>query len=88
MMEIFCLVQYGLHVCGLYVTFPHKILGLNLIMKDKRVYIEPKNAFIFLKDLQVTVFENRTLLEPKTDGVADQNRNCAKSVLSCAEDWT
>lgn len=42
-----------------------RILGSNLILKDKIVKIEAKNAFVFLRDVQNETFQENLWLEPK-----------------------
>ena len=46
-------------------NFVLKILGSNLLLNDKKLEIEPKNAFIYLKDAQNSVTGNNASLEPK-----------------------
>ncbi|MFH1971608.1 MAG: recombinase family protein [Patescibacteria group bacterium] len=46
-------------------NFVLKILGSNLLLNNKKIEIEPKNAFVFLKDAQNAVMPNNVWLEPK-----------------------
>ena len=68
-----------------------RILGSNLILKDKKVEIEAKKAFIFLKDIQTDVWAKNAILEPNFMPIlphkADDFRN---EIHSCAGErtWT
>lgn len=46
-------------------NFVLKILGSNLLLNNKKVEIEPKSVFVFLRDTQNGVVANNQWLEPK-----------------------
>lgn len=51
-----------------------KILGSNLILKDKKVYIEAKSAFIFLKDKENSFKAENLWLEPRKSQELGQSK--------------
>lgn len=66
-----------------------RILGSNLMLKDKKVEIESKRAFIFLKDVQNDVWSKNLILEPKImPKLPHDVTNYRTSIHSCARDWT
>lgn len=66
-----------------------RILGSNLLLKDKKVEIEAKKAFVFLKDVQDDVWSKNLILEPKImPKLPHDVVNYRTSIHSCAGDWT
>lgn len=66
-----------------------RILGSNLTLKDKKVEIEAKKAFVFLKDVQNDVWHKNLILEPKImPKLPHDVINYRTSIHSCARDWT
>lgn len=66
-----------------------RILGLNLIMEDKKVYIEAKTAFVFLRGIQNEVFAENMWLEPrKTTRTREDKDYSSHFVQLCALERT
>lgn len=66
-----------------------KIVGSNFVLKDKKLKIQGKYAFVFLKGVQEGVYQENLWLEPNNIPVLRTKRDYSNNnVLLCARDRT
>lgn len=66
-----------------------KILGSNFTLKDKKLRIQAKNAFIFLKDIEKQIYKENLWIEPEeTPKIRLKGDALPSPIQLCAEDRT